>query len=337
MTELREQMEAVMKPEPLLDIRDLSISFRAADDYVDVVSGVNLTIGHGEAVSLVGESGSGKTVTALSIAGLLPSSVANRTSGCILFKGQDLLKANGTELNGIRGAKISYIFQEPGTALNPVFTVRQQIDEVLRLHQPDADRNSRVDELLRDVGIDETSRVASSYPHQISGGQQQRVMIAIALACEPDLLIADEPTTALDVTVQAQILDLLKDLRAKHRMSILIITHNLAIAAGLAQRMYVMYAGQIVETGIADELIKAPHHPYSRALLNAVPRLRGEKATLEGIGGAAPAGGEWPNGCRFHPRCSIAKSDCSLAAIDMVETSADRSSRCTYWKEAMGA
>ena len=274
-------------PDALLEINDLRISFRAEPESVEAVSGIAMTIGQGEVVAIVGESGSGKTVTALSIGGLLPTNAVDKVEGSIRLDGEEILSRSNKEMRDIRGARIAYVFQEPGSALNPVFTVKYQLLEALRIHGRKDNSEGRIRELLTDVGIDDPERVAASYPHQLSGGQQQRIMIAMALACEPELLIADEPTTALDVTVQAQILDLLKSLQNKRNMAVILITHNLAIAAGIAQRMYVMYAGKIVETGNSGDVINNPRHPYTKALLKAVPRLRGEKTKLESINSSA--------------------------------------------------
>jgi len=319
--------------EPLIEIDKLCVAFRAGMQATEVVSSVSLTIEKGEVVSLVGESGSGKTVTALSIGKLLPAPSIAYMKGRILFDGRDLLAIPESDLRKIRGSRLAYVFQEPGTALNPVFTIGYQIMESLRLHDKAGGHQKQIVSLLESVGIDEANRVMASYPHQLSGGQQQRVMLAIALACKPDLLIADEPTTALDVTVQAQILDLLKAIQKERGMAVLLITHNLAIAASMAKRMYVMYAGQIVETGNSRELIQSPRHPYTRALLNAVPRLHGQNPTLDGIPGSIPSGGNWPAGCRFHPRCPMVKEPCKHGELMIDHVSETQSSRCLYWRE----
>lgn len=317
----------------LLEIDRLSVAFRAGRNAVEVVSDACLTIRRGEVVSLVGESGSGKTVTALSIGRLLPQESIAYSKGRIQFDGQDLLSLPESGMRNIRGSRIAYVFQEPGTALNPVFTVGYQIMESLKLHDAPGRNRRQVTDLLHAVGIDDTERVRSAYPHQLSGGQQQRVMLAIALACKPELLIADEPTTALDVTVQAQILELLTTIQKERGMAVLLITHNLAIAAGMAKRMYVMYAGHIVETGRTGELIRSPRHPYTRALLHAVPRLHGSDRSLEGIPGMIPPGGSWPSGCRFHPRCEMAREVCRVEEAPMAEISDSHSSRCHFWRD----
>ena len=318
-------------PEPLLDIQNLRVVFNGGRDGIEAVSGVSFSIDRGEVVSLVGESGSGKTVTALAISRLLPTNAVRSLSGAILFEGENILAMKEAALRKLRGNRIAYVFQEPGSALNPVFTVGYQIAESLKLHGQKKNTDQKVGSLLESVGIQDPTRVAKSYPHQISGGQQQRVMLAIALACKPSLLIADEPTTALDVTVQAQILALLKDIQRDHGMAVLFITHNLAIASGFANRMAVMYAGQIVEMGRASELICHPRHPYTKALIQAVPRLRGTES-LTGIPGQVPAGGGWPEGCRFHNRCTMAKDLCRTVSPDLL-AAANQWSRCHYWSE----
>jgi len=319
--------------DPLLDIQDLRVAFHAGSKTWEAVSGVNLSINRGEVVALVGESGSGKTVTALTVTRLLPSPPVAYVRGRVLFDGQDTVTMSETDLRKLRGRRIAYVFQEPATALNPVFTNGFQIAEALKLHGINTSVSRKISELLESVGIPDPQRVARAYPHQISGGQQQRVMLAIALACEPDLLIADEPTTALDVTVQAQILDLLKTLQAARGMAVLLITHNLAIAAQLAQRVIVMYAGQNVESGSAIDILRSPRHPYTRALLHAVPRLRGQGQKLDGIPGQIPSGLAWPSGCRFHPRCSMSREKCSREPPISATVSDRQSSRCWFWPE----
>ncbi|HMO50650.1 MAG TPA: ABC transporter ATP-binding protein [Kiritimatiellia bacterium] len=317
----------------LLEVEKLSIGFGTDTGELEVVSRVDLHVGRGEVVALVGESGSGKTVTALAVTRLLPMPPARIRSGSIRFQGVDVLTLPERALRSLRGGKIGYIFQEPATALNPVFTAGFQIAEALRRHGVGGAADRRVGELLEAVGLSDHRRIASSYPHQLSGGQQQRVLVAIALAGDPELLIADEPTTALDVTVQAQILDLLAALRKSRGMAVLLITHNLAIAARLADRLCVMYAGEVVETGPVREVMAAPRHPYTAALLEAVPRLRGATRRLAGIPGSIPAGGVWPEGCRFHPRCRLADERCRRQAPPCEQTG-NRTSRCHYPEKA---
>jgi ABC-type dipeptide/oligopeptide/nickel transport system ATPase component len=255
----------------LLEIRNLQLEFRSDQQAVRAVDGVSFSIGPGETLGLVGESGSGKSVTALSIGRLLRTPPAFYAGGEILLNGRDVLKASNRELRELRGRGVSYIFQEPGVSLNPVFRVGAQIKESLRLHRPQAATEAEVVRLLQGVGIAAPEMRVKSYPHEISGGMQQRVMIAMALAAEPKLLVADEPTTALDVTIQAQILALLKDVQQRLGMSLLLITHNLGIVGQMADRVAVMYAGQIVETAPAQELLRRPLHPYTRALMQADP------------------------------------------------------------------
>ncbi|HXE01259.1 MAG TPA: ABC transporter ATP-binding protein [Hyphomicrobium sp.] len=261
------------KGQPLIDVRNLSVAFGEGADTKRVVDEVSFTVGNGETVALVGESGSGKTVSAMSILRLLPNSASHPT-GEILFEGKDILKANEAQLRAIRGRRISIIFQEPMTTLNPLHTIEKQVGEIIKLHQKVSDQatRTRVIELLTKVGIRDAEKRLGAYPHQLSGGQRQRVMIAIALANEPDLLIADEPTTALDVTIQAQILELLKSLQKEMGMAMLLITHDLGIVRHMADRVYVMQNGEIVETGNAEEVFTSPKHPYTRHLLEAEPK-----------------------------------------------------------------
>jgi oligopeptide/dipeptide ABC transporter ATP-binding protein len=292
---------------PLLEIQDLRVDFGARR----VVDGVSLSIDEGQTLCLVGESGCGKSVTALSIARLLPTPPARHAGGRILLQGRDVLAMSPTELRSIRGGVVSYIFQEPGASLNPVMRIGAQVLESLRLHVPARAHDAEVVRLLRLVGIPAPERRARDYPHELSGGMQQRVMIAMALATEPKLLVADEPTTALDVTIQAQIIELLRDLQREMGMAILLITHNLGLVADIAQRVAVMYAGQIVEEAPALRLLSQPVHPYTRALIRSVPEIGGGLDRLPAIPGNVPAPGHWPAGCRFAPRCAAALATCS--------------------------
>lgn len=268
----------------LLDVQDLRISFVTETGQVRAVDGVSFGIAAGESVALVGESGSGKSVTALALTRLLPSPPARYDGGRAFFEGKDLLAMTPRELRAVRGARIAYVFQEPSTSLNPVFRVRTQVAEALRLHRPEV-KTLRAEtlRLLDLVGIRDPARVMEAYPHQLSGGMQQRVMIAMALACRPSLLVADEPTTALDVTVQAQILDLLRDLRRRLGMAVLLITHNFAIVSQFADRILVMYRGQLVEQGEAREVLRRPRHAYTAALLDCIPRLGARRRRLAAI------------------------------------------------------
>jgi len=265
---------------PLLEIRNLSIEFGRGKTALRAVNGLSFSIAAGRSLALVGESGSGKSVTALSIARLLPSPPANYVSGEILLAGRDTLRMSARELSEIRGGMVSYIFQEPGASLNPVYRVGTQIKEALQLHQPEKATETEVIRLLGLVGISAPGARARSYPHQMSGGMQQRVMIAMALASQPKLLVADEPTTALDVTIQAEVIELLARLKKDSGMSILLITHNLGIVSDLTDDLAVMYDGQIVETGPVREVLKNPAHPYTRALLGAVPTLENKSERL---------------------------------------------------------
>jgi microcin C transport system ATP-binding protein len=262
-----------MAGRPLVDVRNLSVAFGDGNDLVQVVNGVSFNIGSRETVALVGESGSGKTVSAMSILRLLPPAASHPT-GEILFEGNDILKMTGPQLRNVRGKRISIIFQEPMTSLNPLHNIEKQVGEIIKLHQPlpDAETHDRVIELLTKVGIRDPEKRLGAYPHQLSGGQRQRVMIAIALANKPDLLIADEPTTALDVTIQAQILELLKSLQKEMGMAMLLITHDLGIVRRMAERVYVMRNGDIVESGQTEDIFTAPKHPYTRHLLDAEPK-----------------------------------------------------------------
>jgi peptide/nickel transport system ATP-binding protein/oligopeptide transport system ATP-binding protein len=316
----------------LLEIKNLKMDFGLGADALRAVDGVSLTIGAGETVCLVGESGCGKSVTALSIAQLVPTPPANYVGGEILLNGCDVLKMSNAELRGIRGGVVSYVFQEPGASLNPVFRIGNQIKESLKLHKPDKATNEEVIRLLKLVGIPAPESRIRNYPFEMSGGMQQRVMIAMALASEPKLLVADEPTTALDVTIQAQILELLHDLKQRLGMAILLITHNLGIVGDMADRVAVMYAGQIVELSPAKELLRRPLHPYTQALINSVPKLAGGASRLSAIPGNVPRIGNFPPGCRFAPRCPIAKPECSEKIPDLVEVEAGRWVRCPFWK-----
>ena len=317
----------------LLEIKNLKMDFGADAGAVRAIDDVSLVIGTGETVCLVGESGCGKSVTAQSIARLVPTPPANYVGGEILLHGRDTLKMSPRELCGIRGGVVSYVFQEPGAALNPVFRIGAQIKESLKLHQPAKASDAEVIRLLKLVGIPAPESRIKNYPFEMSGGMQQRVMIAMALASEPKLLVADEPTTALDVTIQAQILELLRDLKQRLGMAILLITHNLGIVGDMADRVAVMYAGQIVELSPARELLRRPLHPYTRALMNSVPKLRGDTARLSAIPGNVPRLGDFPPGCRFAPRCPLAKPECSEKIPELVQVETGRWVRCPFWNK----
>ena len=299
---------------PLLDIRELAVSFATHAGEIKAVDNVSFQVFPGEAVGIVGESGCGKSVTAHAIMQLITAPPGKYNQGNILFAGVDLLQQTEAEMEKIRGNDISMVFQDPMTSLNPVLTVGLQIAESLQLHQQlsKTAAYAQAVELLRLVGIPAPEQRIKDYPHQFSGGMRQRVMIAIALACKPRLLLADEPTTALDVTIQAQILTLLKNLQAKLQMSILLISHDLGAIAGICSRVIVMYAGKIAEEGTAEDIFHRPQHPYTRGLLQAVPQLDvNHKQTLTGIEGQPPDLLRPPSGCPFHPRCRQAMQICA--------------------------
>jgi oligopeptide/dipeptide ABC transporter ATP-binding protein len=320
---------------PLLEIKNLQLEFGSKEKPLRAVDGVSFTIDAGETVCLVGESGCGKSVTALSVARLVPSPPARYVAGEILLNGRDVLRMNKSELRQVRGGVVSYVFQEPSASLNPVFRVGNQIKESLKLHRPEKATDDEVVRLLKLVGIPAPESRRRDYPHQLSGGMQQRVMIAMALASEPKLLVADEPTTALDVTIQAQILELLLDLKKRLGMAMLLITHNLGIVGDIADRVAVMYAGQIVELAPAADMLRRPYHPYTRALMNSVPKLRHETERLQTIGGTVPNPGAWPPGCRFFPRCPNAPRhpECGQKMPELIEIEPRRWVRCLYADE----
>ncbi|MBD3763650.1 MAG: ABC transporter ATP-binding protein [Rhodobacterales bacterium] len=299
--------------QPVLDVRGLKTVFRTRGGEVHAVNSVSFHLNRGELLGVVGESGSGKSVTMMSLIGLLPSPPAEVREGQVLLDGTDILKVTPRELREIRGGKVGFVFQDPMTSLNPVFTVGDQIMEPLTRHMgmTRAQARSRAAELLDLVGIPDAAKRLASYPHQFSGGMRQRVMIAIALACDPKVLIADEPTTALDVTIQAQILELVRDLRAKLGMAIVWITHDLGVIAGIADRVMVMYGGQVVEQAPVRELFGNPRHPYTRALLKTIPKLAGvREAKLQTIEGQPPILTAAPDACPFAPRCAHALPRC---------------------------
>ena len=319
---------------PLLDIRKLTTCFASHQGIAKAVDTVSLSVMQGETLAVVGESGCGKTVLALSILGLIPDPPGRVTEGSILFKGQDILDLPESELMGIRGNHISMIFQEPMTALNPVFRVDDQIAEPLRLHQgfTKAQALDKAVEALNLVGIPNPVKIAKSYPHELSGGMRQRVMIAMALACNPDLLIADEPTTALDVTIQAQIIDLMNELKERMNGSLMLITHDLGVVARMAKRVAVMYSGKVVELADATDLYAAPLHPYTQGLLASVPVL-GKKTRLNPIPGIVPSIFDRPQGCRFHPRCPKAFQKCELMLPPLFEPEPGRNVRCWLYED----
>jgi len=298
---------------PLLQIEDLRVYFQTDEGLVRAVDGVSYEIGHGETLAVVGESGCGKSVTAMSILGLIPMPPGQIASGRIDFEGENLVEADAARMRAIRGNEIAMIFQEPMTSLNPVYSVGDQIMESITLHRRVSARQARAEaiQMLERVGIPGAARRIDDYPHQMSGGMRQRVMIAMALACGPKLLIADEPTTALDVTIQAQILTLLRGLQDELGMSILLITHDLGVVAELAHRVAVMYAGELVESADVIDLFARPRHPYTAGLFHSIPRPDVEGDVLEPIEGNVPDALDFPDGCRFHPRCPRRVARCA--------------------------
>jgi oligopeptide/dipeptide ABC transporter ATP-binding protein len=299
--------------QPLLEVKDLRTSFFTPQGEVRAVDGVSFSAFPGKLMGLVGESGSGKTVSVLSIMRLLPES-ARIGGGSIIFEGSDLLKLSEAEMRGVRGARIAMIFQEPMTSLNPVFTIGSQIAEAIKLHQHTGrqETRDRTIEALRMVGISDPERRIKDYPHQLSGGMRQRVMIAMALACRPKLLIADEPTTALDVTIQAQILDLIRELQVRLGLAVILVTHDLGIVAEYADDVTILYAARVMEQTSAAELFRNPLCPYTKGLLGSIPGLDGgHQHRLQAIPGTIPSALNPPSGCRFHPRCPIATDECA--------------------------
>jgi oligopeptide/dipeptide ABC transporter ATP-binding protein len=319
-----------MDDEIILSVRNLKTYFHTEDGLARAVDGISFDIKAGKALALVGESGCGKTVTALSILRLVPGPAGRIESGEIIWKGRDILSLSEEEVRRIRGNEISMIFQEPMSSLNPVYTIGNQIVEAIMLHQEvDAKTaRSRAIELLEKVGIPAPARRVDAYPHQLSGGMKQRAMIAMALACNPTLLIADEPTTALDVTIQAQILDLLKELQGEFGMSVLLITHNLGIVAGFADDVSVMYAGWIYERASCEELFEHPKNPYTLGLFKSIPRLGVEKGKLATIPGVVPNPIAYPKGCHFNTRCPYKTDRCFEEEPPLEEKSPGHFSAC---------
>ena len=310
-----------MSDKNLLEIKNLTVVYHTEEDDVHALSDVSLTLRPGETLGLVGETGAGKTTTALSIMRLLPKRVGEIRTGEILFEGRDLLKATDADMRAIRGASISMIFQDPMTSLNPTIKVGDQIAESIHLHHPDMKKpeiEKRVDEILEMVGIPAVRK--SEYPHQFSGGMKQRVVIAIALALEPQLLIADEPTTALDVTIQAQVLQMMSDLQKKLGTSTILITHDLGVVSQTCDRVAVMYAGEIVESGTAEDIfLGETHHPYTTGLFGSLPDLNKETRRLSPIDGLMPDPADLPKGCKFNPRCPHCTDICRSCEPALVE------------------
>ncbi|MDN5005681.1 ABC transporter ATP-binding protein [Bradyrhizobium sp. GCM10027634] len=303
--------------EPVLRVEDLRAEFRIGAEWYPAVDGVSFTLDRNETLALVGESGCGKSVTALSIMGLVPQPQGRVSAGRILLDGTDLRTLDETGFEALRGDRMTMIFQEPMTSLNPVMSIGAQVGEALRVHRglSQEDAQAKALAVLEEVKIPSAKQRFHDYPHQFSGGMRQRVMIAMALACEPTLLLADEPTTALDVTIQAQVLGLLADLKARHGMAMLFITHNLGVVAQIADRVAVMYAGQIVEEAPVHEIFAAPAHPYTHALFSAIPRMDRAEQALAAIPGRVPPLNDMPKGCRFAPRCPLRREGCEVPQV----------------------
>jgi len=320
----------------ILEVRNLKTAFDTDAGQLTAVDGVNFTVEQGKTLGIVGESGCGKSVTALSIVQLLPQPMGKILDGEVLFEGQDLVRIEHAALRKIRGNRIGFIFQEPMTALNPVHRIGKQLSEGLLLHNniSKKEAHERSVDILRKVGIPSPEIRIGDYPHQLSGGMRQRVVIAMALACNPSLVIADEPTTALDVTIQAQILELMNQLQKEMGMSIILITHDLGVVAETCDDVVVMYAGKVVEKGSAQDIFNHPSHPYTRGLLESIPRLDYPRKTqLKTIPGMVPGLDSLPSGCRFQNRCPLKQPQCAQAAPPMETVSGDHAVSCFYWRD----
>ena len=315
--------------EPILSINDLYIQFDIPRGVLRAVNGISLDVMPGEIFGIVGETGCGKSITGLSVMQLLPE-IASTPQGSITFDGRDILSQTEDQMRQIRGREIAMIFQDPNTSLNPVFTIGQQINRVIRTQMKLSKKEAteKTEEMLTAVGLPDVSRIRKSYPHQLSGGMKQRAMIAMALSCSPKLLIADEPTTALDVTIQAQILGLLKDLREQFNIAIIFITHNLGVVAQVCDRMAVLYAGRVAEIGSTDTIFTEPRHPYTKGLLAAVPRPGSKGADLTAIPGNVPPNPGDIVGCAFASRCSYAMARCGQERPSLIQVGADHRSAC---------
>ncbi|MCO5071754.1 MAG: ABC transporter ATP-binding protein [Rhizobiaceae bacterium] len=318
------------RTDPILSIEGLSTSFTGDEGTVVAVDDVSFDVNEGEIVGLIGESGSGKSVTALGIIGLLPKDTARVTAKRIMFDGRDLTQASDRELRRLRGGSIGMVFQEPMSSLNPVLKIGDQLMEPIRIHERISRRAAfdRGVELLAKVGIPSPAQRMNDYPHQLSGGMRQRVMIAIALSCSPKLLLADEPTTALDVTIQAQLLDLLLEIQAETRMAIVLITHSMGVIAECADKVVVMYSGRIAEQGPVTEIFDRPGHPYTRGLMQCTPELTGNPRRLTTIPGSLPSLSALPPGCRFAPRCDLALDACRTGRPPMIGLGEKHASAC---------
>lgn len=319
----------------LLEVRSLSTYFFTEDGVVRAVEDVSFDIHAGEILSIVGESGCGKSVTGLSILRLIPSPPGKIISGNIIFEGRELTKFDEKEMEKVRGNEISMIFQEPMTSLNPVFTIGDQIIEAIKLHQglDNEEARKRAIEMIDMVKIPESEKRIKDYPHQLSGGMRQRVMIAMALSCQPKLLIADEPTTALDVTIQAEVLRLLKDIQMKMGMAIMLITHDLGVVSEVADHVAVMYAGRIVESGPLEAIFGGMRHPYTKGLFESIPKIEERRRRLNAIPGQVPNPMDLPAGCKFHPRCYMMIEKCNKEEPPLFQVEQDHFSRCFRWRD----
>ncbi|MFI6210278.1 ABC transporter ATP-binding protein [Streptomyces sp. NPDC051041] len=321
----------------LLDVRDLRVEFHTRDGVAHAVNGVTCGVDAGETLAVLGESGSGKSVTAQAVMGILDTPPGRITGGEVLFRGRDLLKLGEGERRRVRGAELAMIFQDALSSLNPVLTVGDQLGEMFTVHRGMSRRDARAKavELMDRVRIPAARRRVRDYPHQFSGGMRQRIMIAMAMALEPALIIADEPTTALDVTVQAQVMDLLAELRREYRMGLVLITHDLGVVADVADKIAVMYAGRIVESAPVRDLYRAPAHPYTRGLLDSIPRLDRKGRELYAVRGLPPSLLDIPSGCSFHPRCPLARDVCRTDVPPLYEVGRGRESACHFWRECL--
>lgn len=319
----------------LLEVTNLRTEFKTAAGTIRAVDGVDLSVGKGETLGIVGESGCGKSITSLSIMQLLPKGLGKVAAGEVRFNGENMLDFSERKMRSIRGNEMAMIFQEPMTSLNPVFKIGKQIAESARYHHGVSKHKAKdmAVEMLTKVGIPRPEKVAASYPHELSGGMRQRVMIAMAMVCNPKLLIADEPTTALDVTIQAQILDLMRELQKSEGTSILMITHDLGVVAEMCDRVVIMYAGQVVEETDVKTLFKDPKHPYTQSLLASLPQLNSDQERLASIPGQVPNPLDMPKGCRFAPRCQFAKEICRAEAPELTEVEPGHKSRCLLQQE----
>lgn len=324
----------------LLEVKGLETTFFTDDGAVRAIDNVSFNIHEGEILGVVGESGCGKSVTSLSIMGLVPSPPGKITGGEILLHNRDLTKFTDKEMRSVRGKDVAMIFQEPMTSLNPLFTIGNQLSEAIRIHNKSWSKKQvreRAIEIMKLVGLPRAEELIDEYPHQLSGGMRQRVMIAMALVCDPKVLIADEPTTALDVTIQAQILKLMRDLNKRLNTAIMLITHDLGVVAETCERVVVMYAGQVVEEAPVNEIFKNPQHPYTQGLIQSVPDMRFKKESLYSIPGNVPKPGSISQGCRFAPRCEFATARCKEQNVELYDVSATHKSRCFLVEEAAQA